>query len=746
MMRRSNMPRLAEPGRDADRCFHRVRPLLGETPPHCRTLTMFGRILICTVLALLPQPLMCVLSAETIRRHAKDTLTALEMKHGDTLAFQLRGGRTFTLALDDTDAAILEKVTPGGIVYQFRAHVRVDGQPMTLHRYVCTRECFHQPYVIDGVRIWLDTVKDVFDLIPIRYPRKGNLQCLPRKDARIAIQEAALRICPEQTRPWIEDGRDTLDVAECYNGDDCYLGPYLGQACHVGLDVNHPKGSTLTAPIDFDTQAYFNSLKTGHNNNRWRGIRRWSNGDAWALQSHHLIDLLVPPNTRLAAGTRYATTAGVHIGSHEHTHFEFKIGRQRDPLNPLAPAGDDDTTPSIARPIDFDDESARAQAHPEVLHLDPWILFWQIFEDRHDRDGRIRAAIQPVGPARTGQGVAFSAEGSRAGAENRVLNYHWTFGDGTAAHGSNVVHTFAKEGVYPVSLVVDDGLDRTAYTQHVVVHGHPVKTPVLALVCRDEPSFRNRRPPALDTYGREAPVIPHTAHFVARPTRPRPQPRVIELKNIGGGALDTATTPQITYEAGRMWLNATPEGQGNHQALRLEVDAAGLAPGEYHADVAVTCGTAATSHQDFHVRLTVPAGPPPSNVTIDNEDPAFFATPYFWVGHRFCRCPRQRRGYNGFYLTNGCRPAVGEYARFVPDLDAGTYGVSFCDETPFLPHTEFDVRVRCRSGDKTVRVAPAVFRLIGEFEFEEGADGFVEIRAAGSRGLVIADGVQFTRK
>ena len=130
-------------------------------------------------------------------------------------------------------------------------------------------------------------------------------------------------ICPEPVRLWVETGSDTLDVAACYNGDDCYLGPYLGQACHVGMDINHAMGSVLFAPIRFDTQAYFNSLAMGHNNNRWRGIRRWDNGDVWALQSHHLIELRMPQHTPLESGFQYATTAGVHVGSHEHTHFEF---------------------------------------------------------------------------------------------------------------------------------------------------------------------------------------------------------------------------------------------------------------------------------------------------------------------------------------------------------------------------------------------------------------------------------------
>jgi len=191
--------------------------------------------------------------------------------------------------------------------------------------------------------------------------------------------------------------------------DDCYLGPYLGKACHVGMDVNHPKGSPLFAPIEFDTQAYFNSLVMGHENNRWRGIRRWKNGDVWALQTHHLIELLVPENTPLKAGTRYATTAGVHTGSHQHTHFEFKIGH-KNPDDPL-PASDDPA--SIACPVDFDDESRAAREDPEVLHLDPWIVFWQIFEDHKARRGAIRAEVKTPDAMQTGRAVAFSGEGSR---------------------------------------------------------------------------------------------------------------------------------------------------------------------------------------------------------------------------------------------------------------------------------------------------------------------------------------------
>ncbi|MGD8240230.1 MAG: PKD domain-containing protein, partial [Armatimonadota bacterium] len=520
---------------------------------------------------------------EPVELRAKDTLTPVEMDVGDVLQFRLRGGRVFTLALEDTHAAIVERVEPGGIVYRFTARVLVDGEQMVMERYACSQECFYEPYVINGVRIWLDIVRDVFDLIPIRYPRTGNRQCFPRKAARLALQDATLRVCPQETRSWIETEREFLDVGDCYNGDDCYLGPYLGQACHVGMDLNHARGSPLFAPIDFDTQAYFNSLAMGHNNNRWRGIRRWENGDIWALQTHHLIDLLVPENTPLAAGTKYATTAGVHVGSHEHTHFEFKIARPRDP--PSAGRRSDAAAPlSIAVPIDFDDESELAQAQPEVLHLDPWIMFWQIFEDRNARRGELHAAISPLSPARTGDPVRFAAEGSRPGPGGGDVRCYWAFGDGGAARGMTASHVFARRGVYPVTLVVDNGVRRAAITHHLTVAGEPVAEPVLALAAPDEPSFLPRPVSALDVYGRPVRLLPHRLYFVARASRLMPRPKTLRLQNLGRGDLGPVAT-RIEYEEGTGWLKAAAKDE---QAAELAVDATGLAPGTYRATVEVT--------------------------------------------------------------------------------------------------------------------------------------------------------------
>ncbi len=677
---------------------------------------------------------------EQIDLSAKETLTALEMDEGDALTFRLADGRVFRLVLQETSAAIVERVTPGGIVYRFAARVRVDGQPMTLERYVCSQECFYEPWVVDGVRIWLDTVRDVFDLIPVRYPHQGNLQCVPRKDARLAIQDARLRICPPELQRWTDDAEDFIDVGRCYNGDDCYLGPYLGQACHVGMDINQAKGSRLFAPLDFDTHAYFNSLAMGDNNNRWRGIRRWDNGDIWALQTHHLIRLLVPENTALGSGTPYATTAGVHVGSHEHTHFEFKIGRSHHPHDVPMNA---ETAVSIAEPIDFDDETVTPDAAPEVLHLDPWIVFWQSFEDHETRNGTLQAAMESVGPARTGESASFAALASPERDDEKPPKYYWTFGDGGSATGLNPSHVFATPGVYPVTLVVDNGKRRDTITQHISVSGDPISRPVLALVAPNAVGFHRRPVSAADVYGAPVRTIPHTLQFVTRASRPVPTTQTIQLKNLGGGVLNAADPPRIECPEGSDWLRLAAGGQHNDQMLNVSVDATGLEPGTYGATVRVCCPGAVNAVQTFCVRMDVRHGLPPQRVTIDDRDTGFSATPYYWVGHRFCRCPADRRGHGGFYLTNGSRPAVGQSARFTPDLRAGRYRVSFSEQTPFATGVQFDVRVRHAGGEQTVTVRPAESREIGTWQFDEGADGFVEMLAEGSQGLVIADAVTF---
>jgi hypothetical protein len=524
-------------------------------------------------------------------------------------------------------------------------------------------------------------------------------------------------------KPWYPNGHNFINIKDCYNGDDCWMGPYLGWACHGGMDINHAKGEPLWAPMDVDNQWLFNSVAAGHNNNRWRGIRRWSNGDIWAIQTHHLIDLLVKERTPLKAGNQYATAAGVWVGSHEHTHFEFKIASQVN---------------SDSTEIDFDDES---ETLPFVTHLDPWILFWQIFEDNKQRSGDIRAVIKPFYPARTGERITFSSTGSRAGAGAGELSTYWTFGDGGWSDQAHPEYTFVKPGIYPVTLVIRDGINKAHHTQHITVDGEPVKTAALALAAPREMSFCARPVRAMDVYGLPPKHIPHTLEFVARASRPEPNKKTVHLKNTGFGILPKAVEPGIMYYDAEGWIIVTRKGTGNKQTLDVAVDAHGLESGQYCAFVSIDCPGAINSPQSFRVVLEVPKIHPTRQLTVDDADEAFTCTPYFWVGHRFCRS--EKKGFRDFYMTNGGRARTGEVARFTPDLPAGKYRVSLSEQTPFVEGTAFNVRICGKSGEETVRIEPEKSRLIGTFDFNEGNDGFVEVMASGSEGIVAVDAVVF---
>ena len=228
---------------------------------------------------------------------------------------------------------------------------------MTMLRYVPTQESFYEPYVVNGLRIWFDGVKQIGELF-----NENHGACVPKKDVRFAFQDAERPIAPQILSPWYPNTNNALDVHEAYNGDDVWMGTYFGSDLHGGLDINMPIGTPLWAPFDLDDHFYFNSIAQGHNNNRWRAIRRWPNGDRWTIQVHHLLELLIPEHTIIEAGiVTFAAAAGELTGSHAHSHFVFKIGEE---------------------------------GH-EIL-LDPWILFWRIFENNREKTKAIRAHYSPA--------------------------------------------------------------------------------------------------------------------------------------------------------------------------------------------------------------------------------------------------------------------------------------------------------------------------------------------------------------
>lgn len=676
---------------------------------------------------------------------AKDTLTAVELDKGEQCTFTLRNGTKRTLVLEDTDARVLftncsellEIRAGTATLYHISCTVTIDGHRMLMERYVGSQESYYEPYVVNGLRIWFDTVSAVFDKGLIN-ERHGP--CKPRKHARFALCDMTDDICPFELTDLYDNPADILDAEQSYNGDDMWMGAYNGVEAHGGMDVNMPASTPNYAPFPIDDHHLFSSLTAGGNNNRWRGTHTWKNGDVWTLQNHHVFALRVPEHEPIAAGTHYVDAAGVYSGAHDHAHYVFRVKQAHD---------------------------------QEEIRLDPWILFWQVFENNRTRRGDIRAAIAPLQPGKTGVAMKFSSEGSVAGRHGGALSYYWTFGDGGWSDEETPTHTYTRPGIYPVTLVVDNQVRKATRTQHVTIDGDPVAKPVLTLVADDEPSFRIRPVHMMNTYGRAPTGLPRCLRIVARTSRPSADPRHIQLHNDGGGSLPQADEPAAVYHRGDDWLDVRHTGKNNAQRLEVRVDARRLPPGMYTATVHVTVPGAVNATQGFLVELLVPISPPMHysmrNVdqvvvnTTDRRFGRFSCTPYFWVRPEFQRL--EQRGYGGeYYMTNGGRAVHGEFARFTPDLREGAYEISFAEETPFEPErramshkgpfpvnptlnpgSRFMVRIHSRGEDEQVWVEPAKTRTIGAFEFDEGMDGFVDVLAEGSSGQVLLDALVFRR-
>lgn len=285
-----------------------------------------------------------------IERTAKSTLTVVEMDPDDVLWFTTRDGVRHQVRLENTCGCRLHEIWGNsGIAppaaqgaYRFWCKLTIDGHPVQINRFVGTPQTFYEPWVFSGLRIWFDAVDEIFQILD-----ETHGSCRPRKRARFAIQDATDRICPPLLHAWCPLPEGGLRITDCYRGDDCWLGPYDGNSAHGGLDINHPAGTPLWAPIAFDEHAMVDRIDRGDSNNRWEGRRRWDDGAEWVLKTSHVIRLTVLETGRLDAGVHYADGAGVSICYHEHTHFGFEV-------------------------IEYD----------QSYVIDPWILFWQMYRDR----------------------------------------------------------------------------------------------------------------------------------------------------------------------------------------------------------------------------------------------------------------------------------------------------------------------------------------------------------------------------
>ncbi|UJP08977.1 hypothetical protein L2X99_10870 [Microbacterium sp. KUDC0406] len=291
------------------------------------------------------------------------TLTAIELDEGDELHFRMLDGQIRRIRLVKTVAWPIRRGRlpfsdrDGLLLYAIACTLEIDGHQVELVRRIPSQSNFTPPPVIMGMRIWLDAVAGIADLLTEKHG-----ECFPRGHARFAVWDARVGISPTLLHPWCPLPEGGLRVEECYRGEDTWLGPYDGADAHGGLDIDHAAGTPLWTPFRIDEHGYFESLAAGDKNNRWRGVHRWDDGSSWILQSHHLIRLLVPEGKPIEAGVQYAESGGVYVagGFAEHSHFVFRV-----------------------------------EEGGEQVMLDPWLLFWQMYEDR----GRTqRAPVPAAGP------------------------------------------------------------------------------------------------------------------------------------------------------------------------------------------------------------------------------------------------------------------------------------------------------------------------------------------------------------
>lgn len=292
------------------------------------------------------------------RMKAGATLQAVELDLEDSLAYELTDGtvrrievvssraKLHETTLNHDDARPLNGEFHARTIVRMHCILTIDEMQVELVRWVGNDRSFYDPWEIGGLQIWFDANQDLFEILS-----ETHGTCKPRKRVRLAVQEAGRSISPVLLHPWCPLPAGGIAIEDCYDSTDCWLGPYFGAEAHGGMDLNHPAGTPIWAPIGFQEHEWFDRLENGASNNRWRGIRTWPDGSRWVLQVHHFIKLTADLSRPVEAGQQIAFGAGVAVGSHEHSHFTFSI----------VPPG--------------------AEIE-EAVRLDPWILFRQMYHDR----------------------------------------------------------------------------------------------------------------------------------------------------------------------------------------------------------------------------------------------------------------------------------------------------------------------------------------------------------------------------
>ncbi len=104
--------------------------------------------------------------------------------------------------------------------------------------------------------------------------------------------------------------------------------------------------------------------------------------------------------------------------------------------------------------------------------VEGYAFLWEAYQRQHKPD--VIAVARPHSYAWVGETVTL--DGSRSWSRSgRIVQYEWTFGDGSEASGPSVTRTYGKPGTYSETLKVTDSRGRSAYDFAVIqIAGKPV--------------------------------------------------------------------------------------------------------------------------------------------------------------------------------------------------------------------------------------------------------------------------------
>ena len=652
----------------------------------------------------------------------KNTLSVVEINSNDQVNYTLQNGRIVQIKLIETSTKILfttlDKMKQGSesdaTIYSMECTLEIDGQEIKMVRYVPVQQSFYEPYIVNGLMIWFDGLSSLDEFF-----NENHGKCLPNKEARFAFHDARFPICPVEMSNWVVKRNEKIGVMGAYSGNDTWLGSYFGADLHGGLDINMPSNTSLYAPIDFDQHYFFNSVKAGDNNNRWRGVKKWENGDTWYLQTHHLNQLLIPELQPISKGQKYAYTAGTWVGTSPHTHFVFKV----------------------------------MQPGFEGYLMDPWLIFWQINKYNKEKEKKIKAHFTPLAPIKTGESIHFNSNLSRPGVWGNDLQYFWDFGDGNSSFIAKPSHKFTSPGIYPVTLVVKDGHDEDVYRQFVTVNGTRIEGADFKISCNNEPSFRESK--KWKTLTSDKAIQPtNTVFFNCYKNIDTISPKAITIHPIDFHWSENPKSNyriEILYRHGNMdWLKIKDEFYKDSIVFEIQPDIRNMKQevGFYESYVIVHHKNALNSPQMIRVVVKINKADKDSIVTIDNSDPNCITSDFFWLKPEFHL--DWTKGYKGDFLINSDN-SRGEYVHFVPNGLEGDYKVSlfgkpYSNSMLIQKTNGFYVIIKHKNGTDKKWIEPKNSLEIGNYEFNPVNDNYIEIITDDSKGLIIVDAIKLERQ